>query len=185
MHAHYSGGNLVHVSQRQRSLPLDVKRGGDPLLPQVFVHPNHQRPFVECLCSCPQPPSPPPHAKLSLSAQQQALFTQLLSQGTAALTAKPVWTPPPPPPSPFQKQPLSYSAWRDGKRRLLLRAPCSALKLQSCLPRFDRQRLDPSLKCPRRAGGMAGVCGDTVCLTRKAFEVCTLGTRKHPERPRD
>lgn len=39
----------------QAFAPLDVKQGGDPLLLQLFVHPNHQRPFVECLCSCPLP----------------------------------------------------------------------------------------------------------------------------------
>lgn len=55
----------------------------------------HRPRFVECLCSGPLPSPPLSHAGLSLSAQQQALFTQLLSHGSAlkaterpALTAR-------------------------------------------------------------------------------------------------
>lgn len=97
----------------------------------LVLHPNHQSPFVECLCACPSPA----HSRVSLSAQQQALSTQLIPNGITALAAGLFGTAPP-----HQTQPLSYSAWRRLRFKSSppyppLRAwsdPCSAFKLQRC-----------------------------------------------------
>lgn len=74
----------MNVSQCKRSLPLDVQQGGGPAAAAVLRAPESSNAI--CRVFMLQPP-PTSQAKPSLSAQQQALLIQLLSDGMATLTA--------------------------------------------------------------------------------------------------
>lgn len=65
--------------------PLDVHQGGGPLLLQFSLHPNHQMPFVECLCSSPPPPPPPPNRLCLLSNRLRSHSCSQMAAGPSPL----------------------------------------------------------------------------------------------------
>lgn len=145
----------------QAFAPLDVKQGGDPPL-LVIRAPESSKAICRVFMLL---PPPPPHAKLSLSAQQQVLFTQLLSDGTAALTASPFG------PFPLPKSNLSViQSLEDGKiYRPTILTGVEASDRQ--LPSPYGKPLDPSLKYSWRRWHLDSV-GRPVLDTREQKSIC-------------